>query len=62
MFTVHYKRFGFLGDLGGLLVECLPLAQGVILGSWDPGIESHMGFPAENLLLSLPVSLPLSQE
>ena len=23
------------GHLGGLVVECLPLAQGVILGSWD---------------------------
>ena len=24
-----------LGRLGGSVVECLPLAQGVILGSWD---------------------------
>ena len=23
------------GCLGGSVVECLPLAQGVILGSWD---------------------------
>ena len=24
-----------MGHLGGSVVECLPLAQGVILGSWD---------------------------
>ena len=26
-----------MGHLGGSVVECLPLAQGVILGSWDGG-------------------------
>ena len=28
--------------------------------SWSPGIESHVGLPVWNLLLPLPVSLPLS--
>ena len=45
------------GRLGGSAVEHLPLAQGVIP---DPGIGSHIGLPAWSLLLSLPVSLPLS--
>ena len=48
----------FQGSLGGAVVWCLPLAQGVILESrdriphWVPG--------AWSLLLPLPVSLPLS--
>ncbi|CAD7674468.1 unnamed protein product [Nyctereutes procyonoides] len=37
--------------------EWLSLAHGVILGSWG---ESHIGLPMENLLLPLPMSLPLS--
>ena len=47
----------FLGCLGGSAVECLPLAQDMILG---PGIESLIGLPAWSLLLSLPMSLSLS--
>ena len=39
------------GRLGGSAVERLPLAQGMILGSWDR---------VPPLLLPLPVSLPLS--
>ena len=29
------KNISLLGRLGGLVVECLPLAQGMILESWD---------------------------
>ena len=46
-----------VGYLGGSAVEHLPLAQGVILGS---GIEFCIRLLAWSLLLSLPVSLPLS--
>ena len=46
-----------LGHLGGLVVEGLPLAQGVILRPGTPG--SSMGLPAGSLLLPLPVSLLL---
>ena len=56
-FISREQTRGFLGDS---VVEHLPLAQGVILGSWDPGIESHIGLPTGTLLLPLPVSLPLS--
>ena len=42
-----------MGLLGGPLVERLPPARVVILGS-------HIRVPAGSLLLSLPVSLPLS--
>ena len=45
------------GRLGGSEAECLPSAQGMIPGS---GIQSCIGLPARNLLLPLPVSLPLS--
>ena len=45
------------GRLGGSAVKCLPLAQGVILGS---GIESHIRLPAWSLLHPLPMSLPFS--
>ena len=43
--------------LGSSAVECLTLAQGVILGS--PRIKSRIRLPAGSLLLSLLVSLPL---
>ena len=46
-----------MGCLGGSMVERLPLAQGVILGS---GIESFISILAGSLLLPLPMSLPLS--
>ena len=42
------------GCLGGSVDERLPLAQGMIPGSWDQVL--HQG----SLLLPLPVSLPLS--
>ena len=51
------KRELLEGRLSGSAVECLPLAQGVILGS---GIESLIGLPVRSLLLPLPVSLPLT--
>ena len=44
------------GHLGGSVVECLPLAQGVIPG---PGIESHIGLPTGSLLLPLLLSLAI---
>ena len=45
------------GRLGGSAVKCLPLAQGVILESWD---RVPRQAPCMELLLPLPVSLPLS--
>ena len=30
-----YIRLSEMGHLGGSMVKCLPLAQAVILGSWD---------------------------
>ena len=45
-----------LGYLGGSVVECLPLAQGVIPGFRDQ--VPHQA-PAGSLLLPLPMSLPL---
>ena len=45
------------GHLGGLVVEHLPWAQGVIPG---PGIESCIGLPAGSLLLPLSVCLSVS--
>ena len=57
-------RFGFRkliwgverGCLGGSVVECLPLAQGMIRG---PGIESLHQLLVGSLLLSLPMSVSL---
>ena len=43
--------------LGGSVVKCLPLAQGMIPGS---RIESHIRLLAWSLLLPLPVSASLS--
>ena len=43
--------------LGGSVVECLPWAQGMILGL---GIQSRIRLPARSLLLPLPMSLSLS--
>ena len=45
------------GHMGGSVVERLPLAQVVISGS---GIKSHIRLLAGSLLLTLPMSLPLS--
>ena len=45
-----------LGCLGGSVVERLPLAQVVILRSWDQVLHQT---PHRSLLLPLPVSLPL---
>ena len=44
------------GHLGGAAVEHLPLAQGMILGSWDQVLHR---LPTGSLLLPLPMSLPL---
>ena len=46
-----------MGCLGDSAVECLSLAQGMILG---PGMESLIGLPMGSLLLPLPMTLPLS--
>ena len=46
-----------LGCLGGSVVGCLALAQGMIPGS---GTEFHIRLFAGSLLLPLPMSLPLS--
>ena len=50
-------KYAKWGHLGVSVVECLPSAQGMILG---PGTESPMGLPAGSLLFPLPVSLPFS--
>ena len=47
-----------LGSLGGAVVWCLPLAQGVILETLDR--IPHRAPGAWSLLLPLPMSLPLS--
>ena len=45
-FRTHFigesKKLIMLGHLGGSVVECLPLAQGVILG-WSPTSGSPQG-------------------
>ena len=46
---------GTPGGAGWSEVGRLPLAQDM-----TPGIESHVGIPAWSLLLTLPVSRPLS--
>ena len=46
------------GGLGGSMVEHLPLAQGLILESWDQVL--HQGSCMEPASLLLPVSLPFS--
>ena len=51
--TKHFEK----GRLGGSVVERLPSAQDMIPGS---EIESYTEIPAWNLLLPLPMSLPLS--
>ena len=48
-----------LGHQGGSVIERLPLAQSVILGSWDLVLH-RAPLPAKSLLLPLSVSLPLS--
>ena len=45
------------GHLSGSVVEHLPLAQGVVLGS---RIKSHIRLLVGSLLLTLPVSMSLS--
>ena len=47
------------GHLGGLVVECLPLAQGVILASWDQ--IPHRGPRREPACFSLCLYLCLSR-
>ena len=47
------------GHLGGSVVESLPLAQAMILGSWGPGIKSphRAASPSASVFASLSVSL-----
>ena len=58
--TLNYtlKNSSDQGSLGGAAVWRLPLAQGVILETWDRVPCRAPG--AWSLLLPLPVSLPLS--
>ena len=56
-YTEMLKTCSWSGRLGGSVVEHLPLAQVVILGSSD---RVCIRLPAGSLLLPLPVSLPLS--
>ena len=51
------QKFIDEGRLGGSAVEHLPLAQGMIPGFWD---RVPHPVPHRNLLLPLPLSLPLS--
>ena len=56
-------RNAIQGHLGGSVVERLPLAQVVILGSWDRVL--HWGLlwePASPCLLSLPLCVCVSHE
>ena len=52
------------GHLGGSAVECLPLAQGVILGSWDrvPHRASCMEPASPSAYVSASLSLCASYE
>ena len=50
-------KIQMLGHLGGSVIECLPLAQGVI--SQGPEIKSPIRLPAGSLLLLLPRTLLL---
>ena len=56
-----FKFYGILGHLGGSVVECLPLAQSMILGSWDrvPHQDPHRepASPSAYIPASLCVSL-----
>ena len=52
----HQSEAMRVGRLGGLAVERLSLAQGMIPGL---GIESRFALPVSNLLLLLSMSLPL---
>ena len=55
---VLLSKMSLLGSLGGAAVWRLPLAQGVILETQDR--VPHQAPCAWNLLLPLPMSLPLS--
>ena len=57
--TKYLSRAYYVGRLGGSVVECLPSAQGVSLGS---GIEFRIGLPVRSLLLSTYVHVCLSHE
>ena len=57
-FSMLFNTNSHMGHLGGSVVERLPSAQGGIPGSWDWVL--HQAFLSGSLLLSLPMSLPLS--
>ena len=61
-----YRRSGREGRLGGLVVECLPSAQGMIPGSWDQVLHrAHCREPASSsacVSASLSLSLCVSHE
>ena len=54
----HQSKLSFLGHLGGLVVEYLPLAQVVIPGFWDR--VPHQAIRRELASLSVSASLCLS--
>ena len=62
----HYKTRVGLGLLKGKkfrghwVAQWLSICLWLRVWPWGPEIESHIGLPAEGLLLPLPVSLPLS--
>ena len=62
IFPIHISllKTSIGGHLGGLAVEHLPLAQGMILGSWDQVLHQDSPQGSLLLLLPLPMSLPLS--
>ena len=49
-----------LGCLGDLTIECLPLAQGVILKCWDGVLNQASRMEPASPSMSLPLSLSLS--
>ena len=60
----NWSKTHFRGHLGGLVVECLPLAQGLILESQDqvPHQASCMGPASPSAYVSAPLSLCVSHE
>ena len=59
--VLMHQKFPVLGHLGGLVVEHLPLAQVVILGSWDQVLHRsphrEPASPSAYVSASLSVSL-----
>ena len=54
-----HTNINIVGCLGGLVIDYLPVALVVILGSWDQVPHQDQVFPRGSLLFPLPVFLPL---